>query len=37
MKRRHVNKKRFAKRFRRSVHRTKAANTWSGMRGGIRL
>lgn len=37
MRRRPVNKRRSAGKFRRSSHRMKAANTWSGMRGGIRL
>lgn len=38
MKRFAVNKSKSARKFRRDVGRTKAANVWAGpMRGGIRL
>lgn len=32
-----VNKRRSAHKFRKSAGRMKAANAWTGMRGGIRL
>lgn len=37
MRRRRVNKFKSARKFRKSTHRMKAANAWTGMRGGIRL